>query len=82
MSNTEKIKKDAFELIKFFCRKMKESKKHSVLESAANVVVGLLLSFAIQLAIYPILGTEVSINQNLIITFVFFIALFRERLCN
>jgi uncharacterized protein YacL len=54
----------------------KQSKKHSVLESITNVVVGLVISFLIQLILYPILNIEVSLNQNIFITFVFFIASF------
>jgi len=51
-----------------------QSKKLSIVEAVSNTVIGLLTSFAIQLMIYPILNIEVSINQNIIITFVFFIA--------
>lgn len=53
-----------------------QSKRNSVLESIVNVIAGLLISFLIQLWIYPLLGIEVSINQNIFITFVFFIASF------
>jgi uncharacterized protein YacL len=53
-----------------------QSKKHSALESVTNVVVGLLTSFLIQLWIYPLLNIKVSINQNIFITFVFFIVSF------
>jgi uncharacterized protein YacL len=53
-----------------------QSKKHSALESVTNVVVGLLTSFLIQLWIYPLLGIKVTINQNIFITFVFFIVSF------
>ncbi len=53
-----------------------QTKKHSLLESLANVIVGLLMSFLTQLIIYPILGIEVSLNQNIIITAVFFIISF------
>ena len=55
---------------------MKQSKRHSAIESMTNVVVGLILSFLIQLWIYPLLNIEVSINQNIFITFVFFIVSF------
>ena len=48
--------------------------KNSILESIANVVAGLLTSFLIQLVIYPMLKITVSINQNIIITTVFFVA--------
>jgi hypothetical protein len=54
----------------------KQSKKYSLIESIVNVVSGLIISFLIQLWIYPLLGIPVSINQNIIITVVFFIASF------
>ena len=53
-----------------------QSKKHSVIESITNIVIGLLISFLIQLWIYPFLGIKVSLNQNLFITWVFFITSF------
>ena len=49
-----------------------QSKKHSIIESVANTVMGLVTSFLIQLTIYPLLDIPVSINQNIIITLVFF----------
>jgi hypothetical protein len=55
---------------------MSQSKKHSLLESISNVILGLLISFLIQLWIYPLLGIPVTINQNIFITTVFFIASF------
>ena len=51
-----------------------QSKKLSIIEAVSNTIIGLLTSFCIQLIIYPTLNIEVSINQNIIITFVFFIA--------
>ena len=42
---------------------MKQSKKHSLIESIANVVVGLVISFLIQLIIYPALNIKVSLNK-------------------
>jgi len=53
-----------------------QSKKHSVYESITNVISGLVISFLIQLILYPLLNIEVSLNQNIFITFVFFIASF------
>jgi len=53
-----------------------QSKKHSVLESITNVIVGLIVSFLIQLWIYPLLKIPVTLNQNIIITLVFFLASF------
>ena len=55
---------------------MKQSKKHSALESITNVVVGLLVSIITQMVLYPILGIPVSMKQNLIITAVFFVLSF------
>ena len=55
---------------------MKQSRKHSVAESVTNVIFGLLISFLIQLWIYPFLNIPVTINQNIIITFVFFLVSF------
>ena len=55
---------------------MPQSKKNSAIESFFNVIIGLIISFIIQLIIYPAMQIEVSINQNLIITFVFFVASF------
>tara|TARA_R110000868_G_scaffold135013_1_gene347311 strand:- start:65 stop:271 length:207 start_codon:yes stop_codon:yes gene_type:complete len=51
-----------------------QSKKYSIIESVANTLIGLVTSFIIQLIIYPLLDIPVSIGQNIIITFVFFIA--------
>ena len=45
----------------------------SIIEAVTNTVVGLTTSFIIQLIIYPTLNIKVSINQNIIITLVFFI---------
>lgn len=55
---------------------MKQTKKLSILESVTNTVAGLVTSFLIQIVIYPILDIPVSLNQNIIITFVFFTASF------
>lgn len=51
-----------------------QSKKLSFIEAVTNTVVGLLVSFCIQLVIYPTLGIAVTIGENVIITFVFFAA--------
>lgn len=55
---------------------VKQSKKHSIIESVVNVFAGLVISFLIQLWVYPLLNIAVSLNQNIFITFVFFIASF------
>jgi len=48
-----------------------QTKKHSLIESVTNTLIGLVTSFIIQLIIYPVLNIPVTINQNIIITFVF-----------
>ena len=55
---------------------MKQSKKHSAIESIINVIIGLLTSFLIQLVLYPLLNIPVTFSQNIIITLVFFVASF------
>ena len=51
-----------------------QSKKKSLIESVTSTVLGLGLSFLIQLIIYPTLNIPVTFTQNIIITSVFFIA--------
>jgi len=51
-----------------------QSKKYSLAESLTNTFAGLMVSFCIQLIIYPIMGIPVRLSQNVIITFVFTIA--------
>ena len=53
---------------------MKQSRKKSFIEAVTNTVAGLVTSFLIQIVIYPLMGIPVSINQNIVITFVFFVA--------
>ena len=48
-----------------------QKKKVSLIESLTNTFTGLLVSFGIQLIIYPLLNIPVRIEQNVIITFVF-----------
>ena len=53
---------------------MKQTKRQSVIESITQTIIGLVTSFLIQIVIYPILNIPVTFSQNLIITFVFFLA--------
>lgn len=55
---------------------MPQSKKHSIIESIANTVIGLAVSFIAQLVIYPLMGIPVTIKQNLLITLIFFLLSF------
>ena len=52
----------------------KQSKKASAIEATANTLIGLVVSFAIQIIMYPLLGIPVTINQSLLLTGVFFVA--------
>lgn len=49
-----------------------QSKKTSIIESVTNTVIGLVTSFIIQIIIYPAMDIEVTINQNVLITIIFF----------
>ena len=40
-----------------------QSKKHSIIESVANTVIGLVTSFIIQIIIYPLLDIPVTISE-------------------
>lgn len=51
-----------------------QSRKHSLIESTTNTIVGFIVSLLIQLAIYPAMGIPVRFSQNIIITFVFTIS--------
>ena len=53
---------------------MKQTKKFSLIESISNTIIGLITSFIIQIIIYPLLNIQVSIGQNILITFIFFSA--------
>jgi len=53
---------------------MSQSKKHSIIESITQTLIGLITSLLIQLILYPLLNIPVTFSQNLIITFVFFVA--------
>jgi hypothetical protein len=53
-----------------------QKKTLSIIEAATNTIVGLAVSFGIQLILYPLLEIPVTIGENLIITAVFFVASF------
>ena len=50
-----------------------QTKKHSIIESITQTIIGLVTSVLIQVILYPIMGIPVTFSQNLIITAVFFI---------
>jgi len=51
-----------------------QNKKQSFIESVVQTFIGLAVSLVIQVTLYPLMGIPVTLNQNLIITFVFFLA--------
>jgi len=52
----------------------KQTKIQSALESILQTVVGLGISFGIQVVLYPLLKIPVTFEQNILITSVFFCA--------
>lgn len=52
----------------------KQTKKLSLIESIAQTFIGLIISFFIQLIIYPAMGIPVTVTQNIVITLVFTVA--------
>lgn len=50
-----------------------QTKKHSIIESITQTIIGLITSILVQITIYPMMGIPVTFSQNLIITVVFFV---------
>lgn len=50
---------------------MTQSKKKSIVETIVQTFSGLIISFVIQLVIYPLLEIKVTLDQNMLITLVF-----------
>ena len=50
---------------------MVQTKKKSFIETITQTFSGLIVSFIIQLIIYPAMGIPVTIGQNVLITLVF-----------
>lgn len=55
---------------------MIQSKKKSGFEAMVNTVGGLLIGFVIQLILYPMMNIPVTLEENVIITMVFFVTSF------
>lgn len=53
---------------------MSQTKSKSLIETIAQTLAGLVVSFIIQVFIYRTLDIEVSLKQNVMITSIFFIA--------
>ena len=50
---------------------MRQSRLMSLVEGVANVVVGLLLAVATQVVVFPVLGLQASLGQNVPLALVF-----------
>lgn len=50
---------------------MRQSRLMSLVEAVANVVVGLVLAVATQVLVFPILGLQASLGQNVRLALVF-----------
>ena len=50
---------------------MRQSRLMSLVEGVANVVVGLLLAVATQVVVFPVLGLQASLGQNVRLALVF-----------
>ncbi len=50
---------------------MKQSRGMSAIEATVNVVVGWLVAFATQLAMFPVVGLQAAPAQHLVLSLVF-----------
>jgi len=50
---------------------MKQSKKGSLLESVVNILIGYTVALITQIIVFPLVGVEASLSQNLMIGFYF-----------
>jgi uncharacterized protein YacL len=48
-----------------------QTKKYSFLESIVNTTVGFVIALLMQIIVYPIMNIPVTLNQNIILTFLF-----------
>lgn len=51
-----------------------QSPRMSMIETITNVVVGLMVSYSVQLLVFPLFGIHISHGTNASITGIFFIA--------
>lgn len=55
---------------------MRQSKRHSFIESSANIAVGYLVGLGSQMLILPLFGIHISIKDNLLMSLYFTIISF------
>lgn len=51
-----------------------QTKKQSTIETVVQTIIGLAISIIIQVILYPIMDIPVTLNQNIVITIVFFLS--------
>lgn len=44
---------------------MHQSKTDSILEAVTNIFIGFMINFTANMAIFPLLGWQISVNQNI-----------------
>lgn len=50
---------------------MRQSRRHSIMESITNLLIGYIVALASQLVIFPLFGMNPSFRENLLIGFYF-----------
>lgn len=58
-----------------------QTRKQSLIESVANVVIGYLVALAAQLLVFPALGIAVSLSQNILIGAIFTVVSIARSYC-
>lgn len=54
-------------------RPVLQSKRHSLLEAVANTLIGYVVAILTQLAVFPLFGIHVSLEQDLAIGLIFLV---------
>lgn len=60
---------------------MTQPRLHSLAESLANVAIGYGVALATQLAVFPLVGVEASMSQNVVIGAVFTVVSIARSYC-
>lgn len=53
---------------------MGQQRVHSLLEAVINTVVGYLVAFTLQLLVFPLVGIDITVQVNIILSTIFTIA--------
>lgn len=58
-----------------------QSRRMSLIESVANVLIGYIVALGAQLVVFPLLGIEVKLSQNLLIGAIFTVVSIARSYC-